>query len=165
VVLFFLNLPNKGFSASRGDRMKGLQFDMPTPVRSRGIAEIGFAELQQASLTPEKRDYYEGKTITLIGQYSGNDAKRFTLVRYKMACCARDAVPLNAVIMLDPDSTEKINPDRYRNKWVEVKGRVHFFQRPGSNEYITALILYPSKTEPLSELANIISPPANPFLN
>ncbi len=70
----------------------------------RATVEIGFAALQQASLTPESRDYYEGKTITLTGQYSGNDPKRFTLVRFKIACCAADAVPLNAVIMVDDKS-------------------------------------------------------------
>ena len=120
---------------------------------------------QQASLSPESRDFYEGKTISLTGQYSGDSAKRFTLVRYKMACCARDAVPLNAVIMIDPASKEKIDPDQYRNKWVEVQGRVHFFPRPGSNEYITALILYPTADEPLSKFVQEIPPPSNPFLN
>jgi hypothetical protein len=165
VVLYFLNLPNRGFSADAGDSLHGLQLSVPTNVRSTGIAEIGFAELQQASLTPESRDYREGKTVTLTGQYAGDSPKRFTLVRYKMACCAADAVKLNAVIMLDPNSDSSIDPDKYRNKWVEVKGRVHFFPKPNSNEYITALILYPTKEEPLSKFIEVIPPPANPFLN
>ena len=121
VVLYFLNLPNQGFSADAGGGLNAADFQAPTSsVRSTGTATVGFAELQQASLTPESRDYYEGKTITLTGQYAGNDSKRFTLVRYKIACCAADAVKLNAVIMVDPNSTEKVDPDMYRNQWVEV---------------------------------------------
>ncbi len=166
VVLYFLNLPNKTFSADAGGNVNIGALDAPTFVRDNGSAEIGFAELQQASLSPESRDYYEGKTITLTGQYSGQDPKRFTLVRFKIACCAADAVKLNAVIMVDAGSGEAIDPDKYRNKWVEVKGRVHFIQRPGSNEYLTALILYPIKeVEPLSQLVKIIPPPASPWLN
>jgi hypothetical protein len=165
VVLYFLNLPNQGFSAARGDRVGELQLDAPASVRSTGQAEVGFAQLQQASLSPESRDFYEGKTITLTGQYAGNSAKRFTLVRYKMACCARDAVPLNAVIMVDPKSDMKINPDLYGGKWVEVRGRVHFLQAPGGREYITALMLYPTADEPLDKFIQEIPPPSNPFLN
>ncbi len=167
VVLYFLNLPNEGFSADYGDRLKGMQLTAPTSLGSKGsLGEVGFAELQQASLSQENRDYYEEKTIRLVGQYSEGSDTRFTLVRYKMACCARDAVPLNAVIMIDPQSEEKMNRDKYRNKWVEVSGRVHFFQKPGGNEFITALILYPTKDQPLGKLISILErPPANPFLN
>jgi hypothetical protein len=165
VVLYFLNLPNQGFSADASDNLAGLDLRAPTSVRSTGKAAVGFAELQQASLTPESRDYYEGKTITLTGQYSGNDPKRFTLVRYKIACCAADAVKLNAVIMIDPGSAESVDPDKYRNKWLEVKGRVHFFQKPGGSEYVTALILYPSKDDPFNDQVKIIPPPSTPWVN
>src|SRR6185437_790755 len=139
VVLYFLNLPNKSFSAGAGGNLDIGDLSAPGMVRSTGSEVIGFTKLQQASLSPEQRDYYEGKTITLTGQYAGNDPKRFTLVRFKIACCAADAVKLNAVIMVDPNSAESIDPDRYRNKWIEVRGRIHFIQRPGGNEYITAL--------------------------
>lgn len=166
VVLYFLNLPNQGFSADAGGSLNLEDFKAPDAVRSTGnLWNVGFAELQQASLTPESRDDYEGKTLALTGQYSGNDPKRFSLVRYKIACCAADAVKLNAVIMIDPHSAEKIDPDAYRNQWVEVKGRVHFFQKPGSSEYVTALILYPTKDEPLDKFLTKIPPPATPWVN
>jgi hypothetical protein len=167
VVLYFLNLPNEGFSAAYGDRLKDVQLDLPTTLsEDKGDFEIGFAELQQASLSPEQRDAYEGRTVTLIGQYSEVSEKRFTLVRYKMACCARDAVPLNAVIMIDPKSDQRIDRDKYRDKWVEVRGRIHFFAKPGSAEFITALILYPTKDKPIDKFVAILPrPPVNPFLN
>ena len=170
VVLYFLNLPNEGFSAAHGDRLKDVRLDVPTGLSEdkgeTSAFEVGFAELQQASLSPEQRDFYEGKTVVLIGKYSDVSATRFTLVRYKMACCARDAVPLNAVIMIDPKSEQKIDRDRYRNKWVEVRGRVHFFENPSNHEFITALILYPKKDKPLEKFVTVMQrPPANEFLN
>lgn len=170
VVLYFLNLPNEGFSAAYGDRIKDVQLDVPTGLSAdkgeSSAFEVGFAELQQASLTPDQREFYEGKSVSLIGQYSDVSDKRFTLVRYKMACCARDAVPLNAVIMIDPKSEQKIDRDKYRDKWVEVRGRVHFFPKPGSSEFITALILYPTKEKPIDKFVSALSrPPNNPFLN
>jgi uncharacterized membrane protein YcgQ (UPF0703/DUF1980 family) len=166
VVLYFLNLPNQGFSADVGGTdLSRLNLETPTSIRSTGQVSVGFVELQQASLTPESRDYYEGKSVTLTGQYSGDNPKRFTLVRFKIACCAADAVPLNAVIMIDPNSSESIDPDRYRNKWVEVRGRIHFFPKPGSNEFITALILYPTTDEPLRDQIKLIAAPASPWVN
>jgi uncharacterized repeat protein (TIGR03943 family) len=166
VVLYLLNLPNQGFSADAGgSELNRLSLSAPESVRATGQASVGFVELQQASLTPESRDYYEGKTVTLTGQYLAYSPKRFTLRRYKIACCAADAVKLDAVIMVDDKAAEKVDPDTYRDKWVEVTGRIHFFPKPGSNEFITALILYPTKDEPISQLVKIIPPPATPWLN
>lgn len=164
VVLYFLNLPNKGFSG--GADISELVGAIPAQAgKSTGKMEVGFSQLQQASLTAETRDYYEGKSVTLVGKYLGSHPKRFTLERYKIACCAADAVPLNAVIMVDPKSDLVIDPDRYRNQWVEVTGQIHFFPRQGSNEYITALILYPTKDEKLDKLVHIVPPPATPWVN
>ena len=168
VVLYFLNLPNEIFSSDvGGDPLKGMTFSAPIKsIASKGAVDIGFMELQQASLTPETRDYYEGKDVTLIGQYYGNDPKRFTLRRYKMNCCAGDAVPLNAIIMVDSNSSARVDPDAYRNKWVEVKGRIHFFpKQPGSSEYVTALILYPKDKEKTDDVIQKVDRPARPWIN
>lgn len=166
VVLYFLNLPNQGFSADAGGGgLNDVELSDPALVSSTGKANIGFVELQQASLTQESRDYYEGKTVTLTGQYSGVSPKRFTLVRFKIACCAADAVKLDAVIMVNDKSEENVDPDRYRNQWVQVTGRIHFFQKPGTKEFITGLILYPTKDEPISQVVKIISRPSTPWVN
>lgn len=169
VVLYFLNLPNEGFSAAYGDQLKDVQLDASTLLgagEEQYLGEIGFKDLQEASLSSDQREYWEGKTIALIGQYADVSDKRFTLVRFKIACCARDAVPLNAVIMLDPKSEQRLDQDRYRNKWVRVRGRIHFFPKPGSDEILTALILYPSKDKPIEKLITVMDrPPANPYLN
>jgi hypothetical protein len=166
VVLYFLNLPNQGFSADAGGRdLSALDLKAPESVRSTGQVSVGFLELQQASLTPENREFYEGKTVTLIGQYDALNEKRFTLIRYKIACCAADAVRLDAVIMVDPKSSESVDPDLYRAKWVEVTGRIHFIEKPGGKEIKTALVLYPTKDEPISQLVKIIPPPSTYWVN
>lgn len=167
VVLYFLNLPNEGFSADAGGGdLSGLALNSPDSVRSTGDRfDIGFTELQQASLTPDTRATLEGKTVMLTGQYDGRDPKRFTLVRFKINCCAADAVRLNSVIMVSDKSSAKVDPDDYRNKWVQVTGRVHFFQKPGGDEFITGLILYPTKDEPITKLVKLIPRPSSPWLN
>jgi uncharacterized repeat protein (TIGR03943 family) len=166
VVLYFLNLPNQGFSAdAAGIDLSELSLNGQASVSSRGQVSVGFVELQQASLTPDSREYYEGKTVTLTGQYRGHDSKRFTLVRYKIACCAADAVPLNSVIMVNDKSSEKVDPDTYRNRWVQVTGRIRFFQKPGGDEFITGLILYPTEDEPIGKVVKIIPPPSTPWVN
>jgi hypothetical protein len=165
VVLYFLNLPNQGFSADAGgNALNDVVLDAPTDVQATGTVNVGFLELQQASLSPESRDFYEGKTVALTGQYDGRDPKRFTLVRFKIACCGADAVRLNSVIMVDPKSSATVDPDSYRNKWVEVKGRIKFFQKPGTNEFITGLMLYPTKDEPITQFVKIIPQPATPYV-
>jgi uncharacterized membrane protein YcgQ (UPF0703/DUF1980 family) len=165
VVLYFLNLPNQGFSADAAGDLSSLDLNASASVRSAGErVNLGFVELQQASLTPESREFYEGKTVMLTGQYAGSDPRRFTLVRYKVACCAADAVRLNAVIMVNDKSSDKVDPDAYRNKWVQVTGRIRFFQKPGSDEFITGLILYPTEEEPINKVVKIIAPPSSPWV-
>lgn len=167
VVLYFLNLPNQGFSADAGGGdLSGLALNAPSAIRSTGQVNVSFVELQQASLTSENRDFYEGKNITLTGQYYGNSPKAFTLRRFKIACCGADAVKLDALILVDPSASNdvQVDPDRYRNQWVEVHGRVHFLQKPNTNEYITELILYPTKEKSINDLVVKIPPPATPWV-
>jgi uncharacterized membrane protein YcgQ (UPF0703/DUF1980 family) len=164
VVLYFLNLPNKGFSAD--DALNDVQLKAPTSVRAKGSGtiDVGFLELQNAALDPGLREFFEGRTVALTGQYIGNNPKQFGLQRKKIACCGADAVSLNAIIAVDDQSSESVDPDRYRNKWIEVKGRIQFVQKSGSNEFITRLILYPTKEEPIDRLVKIIPPPPTPYV-
>jgi hypothetical protein len=87
------------------------------------VTGLGFKELAQGAADPNSRPYYEGKTVSLKGQFvrPSSDRKQFSLVRMKMTCCAADAVPLNAVIE-SPDPVGDI-PNL---QWVEVTGVVHF---------------------------------------
>lgn len=166
VALFVLNLPNKGFSNANADSIDMSKLaELKVSKEAKGMDwNVGFKELEEVAFHPDQRTLYEGKTIHLIGQYLKIDDKRFTLVRYKMNCCATDALPLKAVIFVDSKDA-KLNPEQYRNKWVEVKGRLEFQHRLGTNLFVPVLVVAPTTEEPLSKLVEIVPQPANPFLN
>ena len=88
----------------------------------------------------------------------------FSLIRYKINCCAADATPLKAVILLDPKGKATLPIQQYRDKWVDVTGVVAFRARPGGAGYGVALILYPNERTPLSQLIEPVPMPANPFI-
>jgi len=96
-------------------------------TRARDIMNLQFKELEGAAYHSSDREYYEGRTVRIVG-----------LVRYKMTCCAADAIPLNVVIMLDPQCKENIT-GLSSTMWVEVTGRVQFGKRNG--EYVAIVIL------------------------
>jgi hypothetical protein len=110
-------------------------------VRAQDILAVGFKELEQASFNPGTRQFFEGRTVRLVGQYApGNDDRTFGLVRFKMTCCAADAIQLNVVIMLDPNCKENLT-GLNRNDWLQVTGRVQFRKRRDRDEYVTVLIV------------------------
>ncbi|RLS91113.1 MAG: hypothetical protein DWI08_00170 [Planctomycetota bacterium] len=165
IVLFFLNVPNEVFSNVKGVDLS--QFSEVASVAEKGIDfNVGFLQLEMASMTQESRNHYEGKTVRLIGKYVGEEEKRFSLIRFKINCCAADAVPLNAVMMVDPNSTEKLSWKKYANKWVQVTGRVHFLKRKDNEQYMTALVLYPDAEHKLNDdLVKVVPQDSNPYAN
>src|SRR5262249_29174330 len=130
VVLYFL-IPTEALNAAYGDKGAGAQVDGPDQkVASKGADfNVDFTQLETAALQKQLRDYWEGKIVRLTGKYVGDDNRQFTLVRYKINCCAADAVPLNAVIMIDPKSNAKLPLSKLRNQWVQVTGQVQFLKR------------------------------------
>jgi hypothetical protein len=165
VVLFFLDLPGASFSAGFSDVPIGELGD-PTaaPTANTGVVvEVTFKELQNASMNSDQRQAYEGRTIQIRGQYvpSGNSSL-FTLRRYKMNCCAADAIPLNAVIMIDPKWNEKLKTEDLLGKWVLVTGQVQFRKR--KDEMITVIFVQPSKDQPLDRLIEAVAPDNNPYV-
>jgi hypothetical protein len=140
IVLFFLGLPNSGFSISRFDiGKKQLEGDPLQEVKAKGgqTLELGFKELSNAALVPSAREELEGKTGLLRGMYArqGSD-KEFTLFRVKMNCCAADAIPLE-VRIVSPENITRI-PDK---QWVEVEGQIQFRKISGTNKYLPVLQL------------------------
>lgn len=165
IVLFFLNVPNEVFSNVKGVDLS--QFGEVGSVAEKGIDfNVGFLQLEMASMTQESRNHYEGKTVRLIGKYVGEEEKRFSLIRFKINCCAADAVPLNAVMMVDPNSTEKLAWKKYANKWVQVTGRVHFLKRKDNEQHMTALVLFPDADHKLNDdLVKVVPQDSNPYAN
>ncbi|HZT82143.1 MAG TPA: hypothetical protein VFA26_18090 [Gemmataceae bacterium] len=164
-VLYFLDMPNKTFSSAAGIN------DVSTGgglVADRGEATgLRFSELERAAYSPDLRSAFEGKTGTLKGQFvsSGGD-NMFTLVRYKMNCCIADAIPLNAVILIDdskmprdaPAAEKHVNPSALQGKWVRVTGQIQFRKRRDKDVYVPVLLIQPTPEKPLGKFVEQCPP-------
>lgn len=142
IVLYFLNLPNRGFSSNWVEKQgqmvlssaeqQQLESKDPTTVR-----HLEFKELEQAALSEELRQDFEGRLGKLKGQFMPTKVsdRLFTLVRYRITCCAADAVPVNVAI---------VAPEAVRlpaDQWVEVTGQIQFRKRPDRAEFVPVLQL------------------------
>jgi hypothetical protein len=78
-----------------------------------------------ASSDPNVRDEWKDKAVRVIGKFapSRESQREFGLIRYRISCCASDAVPLTLPIL----SREDVNITR--DTWVQVTGRVEFRKR------------------------------------
>ena len=79
---------------------------------------------------------------------------------------AADAIPLNAVIFVDPDpkvTTRKV--EELKNQWLKVTGQIAFLNRPGTNEFMTAVLVTPTEHEPVDQLVKVVPPDPNPYAN
>src|SRR5262249_36854517 len=148
LTLFFLGIPNLEFTrAYTNDQIQFTQGDLPPLLavwfsgakpnpRPLAVGEIGevnskegdvlllnWTELARAAYDPTQREFYQGRTGTLKGQFSPQTDRSFTLVRMKITCCAADAIPLKSVIV-SPDPLPPIGP----LEWVEVTGKIQFVE-------------------------------------
>jgi hypothetical protein len=160
VGLYFLHLiPSEFKSHAAVNTDLGGSSDM---VAAKGGDVIhGFLELGRAANTPESRRDYEGRTAQVIGQAVVNaDSRRFGLVRYKVSCCAADAIPLNMVVKVREDSEggKKFNAQNLKDKWVDVTGVVQFRTLRGTEEYVTVLVV------DAKDLKVLAKTPSNPFV-
>jgi hypothetical protein len=169
VVLFLLGLPARG--GMNVSNQSGIDDKVGAVEKSGDKGQnftIGFNQLEKAARSAAVRDNIAGSTVRLTGQYKGDRSDRFTLVRFKINCCAADAIPLKAVIMIDPakdkDGKLAVDPDRFRDKWVQVTGRVEFYKQGKNNEYIPVILLEAdSQSQLLSEAVLEVPPDNNPY--
>ena len=173
VAIYFV-VPMEALSSTGGSAIDVDSSAVASGKMDKKVDEsITFQQLELAALYPENRSLYEGKTVRIVGQCVPRDDRTFTLRRYKISCCAADAVPLNAVIVVDPASKEGIDENALRGRWVEVTGRVQFIlPRAGADHYATALVLTPTPDRPLTATADHpdglikeVPVPADPYLN
>jgi WD40 repeat protein len=116
---------------------------------------LDFKELEQKAATPEGRKYYDGKMGRIKGQFRpGEHSKTFSLVRFKIQCCAADAIPLNVVI----NTEDEVPPDIKPLDWVEVEGLIQF----GTERNRVVPILGVPK--PSKDHIRKIDPDPNPYL-
>jgi hypothetical protein len=107
--------------------------------RALDILNLEFKELERGSYSPQARQFYEGRTVRLKGQFSpGPDKRTFSLVRLKIQCCAADAIPLNVVIRLEPQAHGDLSQFKPQD-WVEVTGRVEYLKRKDRDDYVAVL--------------------------
>lgn len=141
IVLYFLNLPNQGFSAERLQQMiKGEDIQGGYGlVDSKGqqVETPMFGELNAAALRPEARDYWSGRTALMRGMfYPLEDNNSFTLFRMKMSCCAADAVPMKVRIIAPESLAGKFE----MGDWVEAQGQIQFRERVDGG-YLPVIVL------------------------
>lgn len=165
VILFLLGLPSKGIvgkEVSLNAADVAQINNMNKGDKGDKVVTLSFLELEKASMNVNVRDDLAGRLISVTGKYMGSDPAHFTLVRFKINCCAADAIPLNAVIMVNPPDQKKykLDPAQYNGQWVTVTGRL-FFVPQQNGEYRTVVILEPSEEKPLSGLVDKLpGPPA-----
>jgi hypothetical protein len=158
VVLYFLDMPNQGFSVG----MDSTQFsEVGNSVAAKGGKVIqGFQELERAAYTEQSRSDYAGMTAMAEGQVSPScDRSHFALVRFRMNCCAADAMPLKVIIEVsnDDEAGKMFNARNLQSKWVQIKGVIQFRKLVGNEGYITVLQLKAADI-------NVIAQPSNVFV-
>jgi hypothetical protein len=140
-----------------------IQFDGTGPSVSAKGGEIiqGFFELGRAAATEESRKYYEGRTAHVVGQVTNLGSQRFGLVRYKISCCAADAVALHLRVDVAYEASEDNPPDlaeRLSGKWAEITGLIQFRKLHDSEEYVTVV---KAQAKDIRAFSN---PPKYPFV-
>jgi hypothetical protein len=145
VILFLIGLPNKGpqvraaaaqvdtsheflgyatlIEAGRDPLELLVMWAALTSEDSGKATALDFNMLKEVSKEARDRDYWKGKRVRVIGQFapSPNSDRVFTLVRFKIRCCAADAIPIN-VPMISREPTSGIK----EGEWVEVTGQLEF---------------------------------------
>jgi uncharacterized membrane protein YcgQ (UPF0703/DUF1980 family) len=134
-MLFFLGLPNGGFKSLKA--MEVEESNRSVADKSGDVIHLNFKELESWANNELQREAFEGRTGTLKGQFVlGKTPNTFGLVRFKMTCCAADAIPLNVAIIA-PESVADIKA----MSWVEVTGQIQFRKRKNREEYLPVLKL------------------------
>ena len=154
IVIYLMGLPDGSFSAEyQAKRVKDNEVGELADVASTGNAEVSFETLAAAAYSPENRDLFTGKTVTLSGQFKPLSETQFTLFFFKQTCCAADQVPLKATCVVrnkevleevvtvnTPQGPKKVQQQYANGTKVIVTGRIQFTQDPNnSQEWLTVL--------------------------
>jgi hypothetical protein len=155
IILFLLGLPNKGPQVHAApvhvdltQEAAGFAGMIASAPASEGEAlswiaalylvqgdarPIGFKELETlANSDDESRRQMNGKTVWVRGQFqpSPSNDHVFNLVRFRISCCAADAVPLKVPMV----TRQSLASSGLKvSDWVKVTGVVDFRQQDGRN--------------------------------
>ena len=144
LVLFFLGLPNKGFSLER--RLSSVTADTIDvnsikDVEAKGDVALTFNDISEAMRSPEQMAALTGMRATVRGQLKPNSERDFTLFTMKMTCCAGDMVPLRAkIVVQNDDSGGSLLASGYLpGEWLEVKGVLQFVKLPKGEQWLPVI--------------------------
>jgi hypothetical protein len=139
IVLFFLGLPNAGFSQEWIERRLGTAVDLgdvkDVEAKVGGVQTLDFAEMNLAAHDESKRAAYQGQTVRVKGQLQKVKDREYRLFKLKINCCAADTIPLEARILTN-FVTQFNNYD-----WVTVEGVMQFVgvEDRGRTRYIPVI--------------------------
>jgi hypothetical protein len=181
IILFLLGLPSKGPDASERAARIDVSRELSEEVAgSVGMIMLGSTALDKAVVVAAlqeqggnvidlprfrmledfaKDDFsrseegWKNKIVRVKGQFKpdpGSD-RFFGLVRFRIQCCAADAVPLQVLIR----SKESITGFK-KNDWINVTGRVDF-RKMDNNTWVTFL------TVPGPRGVTLTDPDSNPY--
>lgn len=150
-------MPSEGFSVGLDNTKLG----EGTDVQVKGGDVIsGFQEFERAANSEKSRADYGGRRVEVKAQVApSSDRRQFALQRYKMACCAADAVPINLIVLVqdDDEKGKTFNSGLLQSQWVEVQGILQFRLKQGTQEYISVI---KAKAEDIK----VVARPPNPFI-
>jgi hypothetical protein len=179
IILFLLGLPNKGPAAKAIEQhvdstreLAGFAGIVAAPPELSGhiaswvaalyltdgeVQEVSYKDLEAYStMRDEEREEKRGKPVRVRGQFapSPNSDHIFTLVRFRIQCCAADAIPMQVPIV----TRDKLSgrSDLNVNDWVKVTGIVDF-QKTGNRTFTLLRV---------QDLRNVerCAPDSNPYL-
>ena len=172
-VLFFLELPLDGFNRTRLDSdLKEVELDPGTASARVALANLAgsavlptfkktnlppihlkFSELSVHASRQQSRDYFEGRTVILEGQFRRSEGKdnEFQLFRVMVNCCGTDSITLRSRIIA-PEPLQGYN----KEDWVRIEGELSFQKIAGRNEWMPVIQL------PTMQSIQKIPAPADP---
>jgi uncharacterized repeat protein (TIGR03943 family) len=180
IMLYLLRLPNEGFSAEKMAGAGAVTLD-PREVADSCIVltatspleavvvtqallgsdvggkvhDMDFKTLEGLAADEEDQQHYRGRKVRVKGQFvaQGGSDHMFTLVRFKIQCCAADVIPLKVGIFCRESVADRVK----QGNWVEVIGKVAFGQ--GSNGQPVTVLTVPSRKD-----IKPIKPDFNPYV-
>jgi hypothetical protein len=176
VILFMLGLPNKGPEVKAMQvavdytpeatgyarlialghsplSMMSLQAALHQDAPQGEAQPVDFKTLEGAASSPDRRSFWKDKTVEVRGQYSPDprNERVFSLVRFRIQCCAADSIQLNVPILCK-EPVKNIA----RESWVKVAGKVGFTERNGS---YSTVVMVPSRSK-----IEACTPDLNPWI-
>lgn len=128
-------------------------------VTARHAADAAADEMEKVSvkqlidMAPGRadREYYHDKMIRVRGQYAPRSKRYFELVRFRVNCCPGDAIQIGVPVIARDDIALGT-----KNIWVEVIGRVQFWQANGA---FTTVVVVSNRNQ-----VRPCDPELNPYL-